>query len=200
MRGEGRNLRLLGLCIPLLLAAVLGCGDGKRLYTTHGPVPSTNKAAAALALTADGMTGVRVGSAAAIAQNAAVKLLGRPDRRWFGGCELGGPAALYSEVDWSWGGLTLDFSNRASTRRVAPGRFLGWAVNTRRALPRQVRLPAGISLHSSPAEVRAATPISSAREGLPGVYELRGADGIDYAFMKPYHHVDAISLNPQVCE
>ena len=176
----------------------IGCGGAgsnpPATSRTDAPAPSE------LRLSGTGFNDVRVDTSATAAQRAAVRVLGKPDRTRFSGCELGGPEAVFSQVEWSWGALSMSFSNRATTEKVVPGRFLGWYVRANGELPGPVRLPAGISRRSSIDDVRAATPVRSAGEGLPGTYVIEAADGVSYAFVEPYRRVTSISLNPPICE
>ncbi len=204
MQSEERNAGrawLLGVGVLIVTAGAMGCqGSGDPSRHTRTSDRPASQPAGVLALTGIGITGARVDAPARVAQEAATKALGEPDGKRFSGCELGGPGAIYGEVLWSWGAFDLSFSNRATTRKVVPGRFLGWEVDTNGALPTRVRLPPGITRRSSAADVRAATPVLSAGEGLPGVYEIQGVDGITYAFQKPYRRVRVIALNPPRCE
>jgi hypothetical protein len=197
--GEDSTARQARLALVVLIAVVVtvGCGESGANSDT-GRV--ANRPAGVLALTGDGITGARIGAPAVAAQKAAARVLGKPDETRFGGCELAGPEAVYGQIVWSWGALSLTFGNRATTPKVVPGRFLGWHVRATGSLPRLVRLPPGIGMRSSRADVLAATPVASAGEGLPGTYEIRGADGVYYTFLEPYRHIDYIAVNPQLCE
>jgi hypothetical protein len=179
-------------------AAATACGGAG----DEPPSPSQpdEPAPSELQLSGTGFNDVRVGTSATAAQRAVTRVLGKPDKTRFSGCELGGPEAVFGQVEWSWGALSMSFSNRATTKKVVPGRFLGWYVRANGELPRPVRLPAGITRRSSIDDVRAATPVRSAGEGLPGTYVIEAADGVSYAFVEPYRRVMSISLNAPICE
>jgi hypothetical protein len=155
----------------------------------------------ALVLNGKGFNDVRVGTAATKVQAAAVAVLGPPDHQRYSGCELGGPGFVYSERTWTWGGLDLIFSNKATTPVVAPGSFTGWSVVAKAGLPRHARLPARVTPDSTMAEIKRAVRVASSQEGLPGTRVITGSDGIEYAFSAPrYQRVTSISLNAPICE
>jgi len=199
-----RKLHLRRLSMPVTMLAIgvvfgcYGCAAG-----SHSRDTTSRPAAPALGLvelTGSGINGARFGSPAHVVQELLTKILGAPDHVRFGGCELGGPSAIYSRRSWSWGALTLTFTNNATKATVVPGRFLSWTVGEHGVLPSKVRLPDGLGISSSPEDVRATVPVKSAHEGLPGAYEITTLDGVTYGFNKPFHHASVIDVNAPSCE
>jgi hypothetical protein len=166
----------------------------------HDPRRSSVVRVDRVQLSGSGLVGVPFGSPPRQAQALLTRVLGAPDRVRFSGCELGGLGAIYTQRSWTWGGLTVNFTNKARTPKVRPGRFVSWIVDARHGLPMKVYLPDGLTIDSSPGDVRAVAPIRSAGEGLPGTYSVTTVDGVTFGFLKPFRRPSAISVNDPGCE
>jgi hypothetical protein len=193
MHNSRMGVRIVVAATVLVFA---GCTQAHR--DSHGEPPTVD--VHRIQLSGAGLIGIPFGTPARQAQAVLTRVLGTPDRVRFSGCELAGLGAVYTRRSWTWAGLTVTFSNKAKTPQVRPGHFVSWLIEPRHGLPAKAELPDGLTLQSSPDDVRAAAPIRSAGEGLPGTYSVTTLDGVTYGFAKPFRHPSAISVNDPGCE